>query len=293
MMASVHGFVLLSMTVLAARGEESERRAAPGPHEIPQLPGTPNVRCESTKGPFTIEMHPEWAPIGAARFIEAVSEGVYDDTIIYRVVKDQAIQFGWPRDPELNRKWRSLPPLKDDPQPFHNPNFHRGMIAYAGGGKNSRGIDVFITFMTGNANGTPRAPWESPFGIVDEEGMKAITSMYSGYGDFKRFGGNGPDLSAGYDSFKITHPKIDYLGKCKLIYTSKKIAQNTTASQSREHVFQKIDDSRWGINIRLQNLSVSIPFFPILILFAFGGCVRAALPKFTKRLVRRATNCLG
>lgn len=65
------------------------------------------------------------------------------------------------------------------------------MIAYAGSGHDSRGIDVFITFMTGNANGTPRAPWESPFGIIDEEGMKHVTAFNPEYGDFKRFGGNG------------------------------------------------------------------------------------------------------
>ena len=55
-------------------------------------------------------------------------------------------------------------------QIFSNPNFHRGMISFAGAGPNTRGTDVFITFMTGNANGTPRAPWETPFGIIDEEG---------------------------------------------------------------------------------------------------------------------------
>lgn len=75
-----------------------------------------------------IEMHPEWAPIGAKRFMEAIAAGVYDDTVIYRVVKDQAVQFGFPKDPVLNAKWRGLPPLKDDPQPFHNPNFHRGYV---------------------------------------------------------------------------------------------------------------------------------------------------------------------
>ena len=49
--------------------------------------------------------------------------------------------------------------------------------------------------MTGNANGTPRSPWESPFGIVDEAGMKHVTSFNPEYGDFQRFGGNGPELA--------------------------------------------------------------------------------------------------
>jgi hypothetical protein len=59
-------------------------RPAPGPgEELPPF-GTQDVVCDSTKGAFRIEMHPEWAPIGAAQFIEAVSDGVYDGTVIYR-----------------------------------------------------------------------------------------------------------------------------------------------------------------------------------------------------------------
>lgn len=41
----------------------------------------------------------------------------------------------------------------------------------------------------GNANGTPRAPWETPFGIIDEEGLRAVTAFNPEYGDFKSFGG--------------------------------------------------------------------------------------------------------
>ena len=40
------------------------RRAAPGPGQETSPTATQNVQCSSTKGIFTIEMHPEWAPIG-------------------------------------------------------------------------------------------------------------------------------------------------------------------------------------------------------------------------------------
>eukprot|EP00040_Diaphanoeca_grandis_P024110 m.132163 g.132163 ORF g.132163 m.132163 type:complete len:374 (+) comp29594_c0_seq1:186-1307(+) len=209
--------IAFAMLFAIASCFENHRQAPQaGQEKAPK--GTPNVHCESTKGPFTIEMHPEWAPIGAKQFLAAVKDGVYDDTVIYRVVRDQAVQFGFPKDPEIRGKWRSKPSIKDDPQIFKNPNFHRGMIAFAGGGKDSRGIDVFITFMTGNANGTPRAPWESPIGIIDEEGMKAVTSFNPEYGDFDWLGGNAPNLGKGYESLKKTHPNLDYLGKCKLVY---------------------------------------------------------------------------
>ena len=45
------------------------------------------------------------------------------------------------------------PNLKDEPIQFADPNFRRGMISFAGSGKDSRSTDVFITLMTGNANG--------------------------------------------------------------------------------------------------------------------------------------------
>jgi MYXO-CTERM domain-containing protein len=92
------------------------------------------------------------------------------------------------------------------------------MISFAGAGPNTRGSDVFITFMTGTANGTPRAPWETPFGIIDEEGLRAVTSFYPEYGDFKSFGGNAPELGRKYESYKESHPLIDYLGECTLVY---------------------------------------------------------------------------
>jgi cyclophilin family peptidyl-prolyl cis-trans isomerase len=163
-------------------------------------------------------MHPEWSPLGAERFIALIKDGVFDGTVIYRVVKDQAVQFGYPKDPRLREKWQKSPNLRDDPQIFANPNFRRGMISFAGGGPNTRGIDVFITFMTGNANGNPGAPWETPFGIIDEEGMRAVTSFTWEYGDFEGFGGHAPEMGKGYDSLKLSHPNIDYLGKCELVY---------------------------------------------------------------------------
>ena len=185
------------------------RRAAPGPGQETSPIATANVHCTSTKGAFTIEMHPEWAPLGeppsppdlatlavslppiphfvsassllvlisrvcqrparcplnsvtgAGRFLELIAEGALDGTVIYRVVRNgkggpEAVQFGFIKDPALRRKWRKSKSLTDDPQIFSKPNFHSGMISFAGGGPNTRGNDFFITFMTGNANGTPR-----------------------------------------------------------------------------------------------------------------------------------------
>ena len=39
---------------------------------------TRSVHCTSTKGPFTLRLRPEWAPLGAARFLELVRDGFFD-----------------------------------------------------------------------------------------------------------------------------------------------------------------------------------------------------------------------
>jgi cyclophilin family peptidyl-prolyl cis-trans isomerase len=186
--------------------------------------GYDNVHCTSTKGSFTIEMHPDWAPIGASRFMDLIRDGAFDGTAIYRVVKrgddTEAVQFGAIKDNVVRQKWETEPKLLDDPQIFSNPNFSRGMISFAGSGSNSRSMHVFITFMTGNANGTPRAPWETPFGIINEEGLIPI-SQFGGTGDLAFLGGNAPDMSKGYDALKESHPDIDYLGKCIIVKNGK------------------------------------------------------------------------
>lgn len=123
-------------------------------------------------------MHPEWSPLGAERFTQIVADGGYfpecagktsldvsnrwtvvrphqykdpvtstpclwhaggyDGTVIYRVVKDQAVQFGYLKDEALRKKWQHEKDLQDEPQVFRDPNFHRGMISFAGGGTVNR-----------------------------------------------------------------------------------------------------------------------------------------------------------
>jgi len=194
------------------------RRPAPAAGEEKLSDGF-NVFCTSTKGEFTIEIHPGWAPVGAARFLKLVAEGAFDGTVIYRVVRrgsePEAVEFGYLKDPELRVKWQAAHALIDDPQIFADPNFHRGMISFAGGGPDTRSTDVFITFMTWNDNGTPRAPWETPFGIIDEAGLKVI-GQFGGTGDL----GNMPDMSLGYEALKTSNPDIDYLRQCNLVHAA-------------------------------------------------------------------------
>ena len=60
-----------------------------------------------------------------------------------------------------------------------------------------------------------RSPWEVPFGVVSEVGMRVIDRLYSGYGELDmgkiQEGGNAWIKQTGrYD-------KLDYFGSCKVV----------------------------------------------------------------------------
>jgi cyclophilin family peptidyl-prolyl cis-trans isomerase len=165
-------------------------------------------------------VHPEWAPLGAARFLDLVRARALDGTVLYRVVKNFLVQFGVPATAEGRAFVQGLPVLKDDaPQrPPPQPRFRRGMVSFAGGGKDSRRADMFIAFSDSESLG--RMPWETPFGIVDADGMQVVASWESKYGDLKDFHGRAPDfgkLWRGYDFLASEYPDIDYLTTCTLV----------------------------------------------------------------------------
>ena len=76
-------------------------------------PAQYRVRVETTRGAFVLEVHRDWAPVGADRFYNLVRAGFYDDSRFYRVTARFA-QFGIPGDPAVAAVWRT-PTLPDDP----------------------------------------------------------------------------------------------------------------------------------------------------------------------------------
>lgn len=133
------------------------------------------VKFETTKGDFVVEVHPEWAPLGAERFLDLVRNGFYDGCKFFRVVPGFVVQWGINGDPEVQAKWRDAG-IDDEPVKQSNT---RGMMTFAKGGPNSRTSQVFINFKD-NSNLD-----EMGFAAFAQviAGMEVLEKLNSQYGD--------------------------------------------------------------------------------------------------------------
>mmetsp|Transcript_14052 Transcript_14052/g.33561 ORF Transcript_14052/g.33561 Transcript_14052/m.33561 type:complete len:319 (-) Transcript_14052:38-994(-) len=139
-------------------------------------------------GEFTIQTHPDWAPIGVERFEALVSDDIYfyDGARIFRVVDNFVAQFGIGEAPSKQAEWDAKP-LEDDPVIVSNT---RGRITFATAGPSTRTTQVFI-----NTRDNKRLDKMgfSPFGEVID-GMDVVDKFYSGYGEGEP-DGKGPSQS--------------------------------------------------------------------------------------------------
>ena len=130
---------------------------------------------ETTAGPqsFTLLVHAEWAPIGAARFRELVNDKFYDDTRFFRVIPTFMVQFGLSGDPSTSSKWRSKT-INDEPVKVSNKP---GYITFAKtGAPNSRTTQLFINYVD---NGRLDGMGFAPFGEVEAGGMDIVKQIFN------------------------------------------------------------------------------------------------------------------
>ena len=66
-----------------------------------KAPATFKVKFDSSAGPFVVEVHRAWAPIGADHFYSLVKSGFYNDVRFFRVVPNFMVQFGMSGDPKI------------------------------------------------------------------------------------------------------------------------------------------------------------------------------------------------
>jgi peptidyl-prolyl cis-trans isomerase A (cyclophilin A) len=151
-----------------------------------QAPPVYRVDFDTSKGPFVIEVHRDWAPNGADRFYNLVKNGFYDNARFFRVIEGFMVQFGVNGDPKISAVWRDAR-IKDDPARISNK---RSFVTFATAGPNTRTTQVFVSY---GDNSNLDSQGFTPFGQVIS-GMKVLDSMYSGYGEGAPRG-LGPDQS--------------------------------------------------------------------------------------------------
>jgi peptidyl-prolyl cis-trans isomerase A (cyclophilin A) len=171
-----------------------------------QAPAVYRVNVDTSRGAFVLEVHRDWAPLGADRFYNLVKNGFFDNARFFRVLPGFVVQFGLNADPKLSAVWRKAE-IGDDPVKQSNA---RGTITFATAGPNTRTTQVFINYKD-NAGLDSRG--FAPFGRV-VSGMNIVDAVFSGYGE-------SPDQSQiesqGNAYLMRAFPKLDYIKKATII----------------------------------------------------------------------------
>lgn len=171
-------------------------------------PDSYRVRFETTKGPFTVQVHREWAPIGADRFYNLVRTGFYDGLAFFRVRPGFVAQFGLHGDLRVGQVWFKAS-IKADP--VNKPNV-RGTLAFALRGRNadSRTTQVFINLAD---NTSLNSQSFAPFGEVIE-GLEVADKLYGGYGESVS---QGRIHFEGDAYLRKNFPKLDRIEKARIV----------------------------------------------------------------------------
>jgi peptidyl-prolyl cis-trans isomerase A (cyclophilin A) len=140
-----------------------------------KAPDSYKVQFTTTKGNVVIEVHRDWAPLGADRFYNLVRNGFFNDAAFFRVVPNFIVQFGLGPNPSVNKVWQNAN-FRDDPVKESNK---RGTLTFATAGPNTRTTQLFINLKD---NAPLDAQGFAPFGTV-VEGMDIVDKIYPGYGE--------------------------------------------------------------------------------------------------------------
>lgn len=154
-----------------ASGATHSLVALPGMEDaVPEVTQITTVLMRTEAGDLSIDIYPEAAPNAAARFIELVEAGFYNNTPVFRVVPGFVAQFG------IN--WRGDYPgwqentFDDDPSLFA---LDRGTLAFAKAGPNTNSTQVFINYVENNRLAAPQFNF-TVFGKV-VSGMEVVDAF--------------------------------------------------------------------------------------------------------------------
>jgi peptidyl-prolyl cis-trans isomerase A (cyclophilin A) len=171
-----------------------------------KAPAVFKARFTTTAGDFVVEVHRDWAPLGADRFYNLVRNGYFTNASFFRVVPGFVVQFGLSANPAVNKVWKDAK-IQDDPVVQSNK---RGFLVFATAGPNTRTTQLFINF---GDNARLDGMGFAPFGTV-VEGMDVVDKIYPGYGESPR-----QDLltDQGDTYVAANFPKIDKIKLARIV----------------------------------------------------------------------------
>ena len=170
----IHAAVGALFVAAACRSSAQDTSGLRNPAALTErAPATFSVAFDTSKGRFVVDVHREWAPLGADRFYNLVKSGFFNDVRFFRVIGGQLAQFGMHGDPAVQAAWRDAV-IQDDPVRHGNT---RGSVSFASRGSNTRTTQLFI-------NLRDNSPYDrlgfSPFAEV-VTGMDVVDRLYSAY----------------------------------------------------------------------------------------------------------------
>lgn len=207
--------------LLAATAPEAPREEAPPAVLLDTTDSTWDVtapaefqaRFVTTEGAFTVQVQREWAPRGADRFYQLVSNGFYNGVHINRVMPGYIAQFGLSPYPAVTAAWKAIT-LTDDPAKASNTI---GRVAFAMTGPDTRSTQVYINL---GDNAQLDEEGFAPFGEV-VTGMDVVERLYPLYGNNAgggmRHGRQGPLEQGGADYVFTHYPLLDYIVNANVV----------------------------------------------------------------------------
>jgi cyclophilin family peptidyl-prolyl cis-trans isomerase len=203
--------VLTALALAAALAAPSVAAAQPSLKNPASLtekaPDTYKVKLDTSAGPVVIEVHRDWAPLGADRFYNLVKNGFYDGVRFFRVIPGFMAQGGMNADPAIQKVWGRAN-FNDDPVKQSNK---RGYVTFAKtNAPNSRSTQFYINYADNSALDSQGF---APFGQVTS-GMEAVDK-------FESYGRNNvPDqgmlTSEGEAYLKRDYPKLTVIKKATI-----------------------------------------------------------------------------
>ena len=166
------------------------------------------VKFDTSKGEFIVEVTRAWAPNGADRFYNLVKNGFYDNCKFFRNIEGFMVQFGINGNPKISAGMMRAR-IKDDTVTQSN---RRGYITFAMAGPDTRTSQLFINF--GDNSGLDKQGF-SPFGKV-AKGMNVVDSLYNQYGG-KPGDAQGQIQAEGNAFLEKNFPNLDFIKSATIV----------------------------------------------------------------------------